>query len=254
MNPNEKMATGAQCSTLAGIIAVALTKKFDGQLTFSQAQISITDKKQFDVNLFAGKFANEIFGISIDPWSEEKAKISHFYKTCFKNKKWKNPDWEHVMIPNEKDNLKHLEFIFLEMTEQEAFNAYADYFEKDKIWKFWDDITKNINTETIQQRPKQNYPMLHVGGDEPDLLGKSYDDGISENIIFMTPLEGIISAFRYSFETGKMYDVIGLTRLSALDNCGLAMNMCKARNGKFSIGSSNRVTRISQYGLRHVIF
>jgi hypothetical protein len=254
MNPNAKMATGAQCSTLAGMVAVALTKKFEGNLTFSQAQISITDKKQLDVNLLAEKFANEIFGIYIDLWSEEKAKISHFYKTCFKDKKWKNPDWEHSLIPGVNDNLKRLEFIFIKMTEQEAFNAYLDYFGKDNVWKAWDDITKNIDTKTIQQRPKQNYPILHVGGDEPDLLNKSYDDGISENIIFMTPLEGIISAFRYRFETGKMYDVIGLTRLSALGRNGDAVRMCRVNDGRFSVDSRNRVYRNSYNGLRQVVF
>jgi len=186
-------------------------------------------------------------------WSEEKAKISNFYKTCFKKKSW-IPNWEQVTIPTGNENLKRLEFIFLKMIVQEAFNAYADYFGKDKTWKAWKNITKAINPKTVQPRPKQNYAMLHVGGDEPDLLNKSYDDGISENIISMTPLEGIISAFRYRFETGEMYDVIGETRLSALDCYGCAMYMCGDADGGFGVDSHNCVSRIPQSGLRQVSF
>lgn len=197
---------------------------------------------------------NKIFSISTDPWSEEKAKISYFYKSCFKDNKWKNPDWEHTLISEAKDNMKRLEFIFLEMTEQEAFDAYVDYFGKDKTWKAWNDITKNINHETIQSRPKHNYPMLHAGGDEPDLLNKSYNDGVGQNIIFMTPIEGIISAFRYRFETGKMYDVVGLTRLSALDRDGDAVSMYRYSNGEFHVDGGNRYIRFSDLGLRQIVF
>jgi len=256
MNPKIKLASGAQCATLASLVAVALTKKFDGQLTFSQAQIAITDKNQIDVNLLAEKFANEIFSISIDPWVEENRKISHFYKTCFNENKWKNPNWEQVTISTADEKFKRLEFIFVEtMTEDDALDAYALRFGKDKVWKEWNDLlVKVIDRETVQARPKQNYAMIHVGGDEPDLLNKSYNDGISENIIFMTPLEGIISAFRYRFETGKMYDVKGVTRLSALDHDGYAMHMYGGNDGEFSMDSYDRDNRFSDVGLRQVSF
>jgi hypothetical protein len=257
MNPEEmviKLATGAQCATLAMKVAIELTKKFEGKLSFSQAQIAITDPSQLDIGKMAEKIANEIFAIPIDPWTVEKRKISHFYKTCFTNKKWKNPNWEQVIIPTGDENLKRPEFIFSEMAVQEAFDAYANYFGKDKVWKAWEDISKAIDPETVQPRPKQNYAILHVGGDEPDLLNKSYNDGISENIIFMTPLEGIISAFRYRFETGKMYDVIGVTRLSALDQDGYAMLMCRNTDGKFHVDSRNRASHNPACGLRRVSF
>ena len=86
MNPKNSdemaimLASGPQCATLAQMVALALTKKFDGKLAFSQAQIAITDKNQFAVDLLAEKFVKEIFSISIDPWTEEKKKISLFYK------------------------------------------------------------------------------------------------------------------------------------------------------------------------------
>lgn len=258
MNPNEfaiKMATGPQCATLAQMVALALTKKFEGTLSFSQAQIAITDKDQFAINALAEKFAGEIFTIPVDSWTEEKRKISHFYKTCFSNKKWKNPNWEQTTIPAGDGNLKRLEFIFGEMTLQEAFDSYALYFGKDKVWKAWSQsLTEVIDPTSVQPRPKGNYAMLHVGGDEPDLLNKSYNDGVSKSIIFMIPLEGIISAFRYRFETGKMYDVIGVTRLSAFDRNGSAMLMCGGTDGRFNVGGFDRDYRYPDSGLRQVSF
>ena len=174
MNPNlneQQMASGAQCSTLAGMIAVELTKSFDGKLTFHQVQTAITDKEQIDVKKLAEKFANEIFGIPIDPDADEKRKISHFYKTCFKDKRWKNPNLDKSAVPEAEGNLKHPEFIFDEMTEDDAFEAYSEYFGKDKVWKEWNEkLSKIINHESVQVRPKGNYFMRHVGGDEPDML------------------------------------------------------------------------------------
>ena len=225
---------------LDAIEEVGITK--NQMLSWNQQGLRATSKK----------ITQRILWRNIDTWFEEKAKISHFYKTCFKDKKWKNPDWKRVMFPNGNNNMKRLEFIFFEMTEQEAFDAYSNYFGKDKAWKAWDDITKNINHETVQSRPKQNYAIFHVGGSEPDLLNKSYNDGISENIIFMTPLEGIISAFRYRFETDKMYDVIGLTRFSAIDCNGKAVYMCMNNNCKLAIGSFNCGNRYIHSGLRQV--
>lgn len=225
----------------------------EAQVTKSQ----ILGWDQKELRLLSKKATQKFLGL-IDRvkkflWGEEKSKISNFYKTCFKKKSW-IPNWEKVTIPTGDENLKRLEFIFPKMTVQEAFDAYADYFGKDKTWKAWDDITKAINPETVQPRPGENYTILHVGGDEPDLLNKSYDDGVSEAIIFMTPLEGIISAFRYRFETGKMYDVIGVTRLSALARHGDAMCLYGDADGEFCVDSRNRDRRGSQLGLRQIVF
>lgn len=212
---------------------------------------------QKELRLLSKKATQKFLGLverkSKSFWSEEKAKISNFYNTCFKKKSWIS-NWEQIKIPTVNNNLKHLEFIFPKMTVREAFDAYADYFGKDKIGKDWEDIVKTIDPETVQPRPRQNYAMLHVGDDEPDLLNKSYDDGIVENIIFMTPLEGIISAFRYRFETGKMYDVMGVTRLSALDKNNHVIVMCRVGNGEFTVVSDFRHTRNSQRGFRQVKF
>lgn len=224
----------------------------------TKSQMLFWDQKELRAT--SKKVTQKILGLvdrkKVSLWDEEKAKISNFYKTCFKNKSW-IPNWEQVTIPTSNDSLKRLEFIFPKMTVQEAFNAYADCFDcffKNKTWKAWEEITKAINPETVQPRPGENYAMLHVGGDEPDLLGKSYDDGISENIIFMTPLEGIISAFRYRFETGKMYDVVGMTSLSALDRNGNAIRMYRFINGRFCVDSYYRGNCRSERGLRQICF
>lgn len=216
-------------------------------LNWDQKELRLLSKKATQ------KFLNLVERKRVSIWDEEKAKISNFYKTCFKEKSW-IPNWEQVTIPKGNNNLKRLEFIFPKMTVQDAFDSYADVFGKDKIWKAWEDFIKAINSATVQTRPGQNYAMLHVGGDEPDLLNKSSDDGIYGNIIFMTPLEGIISAFRYRFETGKMYDVIGTTYLSASDNYGNAMCMYRHVNGKFYLNSDYRNNRLPQSGLRQVKF
>jgi hypothetical protein len=51
-----------------------------------------------------------------------------------------------------------------------------------------------------------------------------------------------------------MYDLIGLTRFAALDRYGYAMSMCRRTDGKFRVGSRNRVNRDSDYGLRQIDF
>jgi len=70
----------------------------------------------------------------------------------------------------------------------------------------------------------------------------------------MVPLEGIISAFRHRFETGEMYDIVGVTRFSALDHCGSAVGMGQLGNGEFNVGRNFRDSRLSNYGLRQVSF
>lgn len=210
---------------------------------------------QGELRLFAKKVTQKFLKLkNSDPWVGEKVKIEKFYRVCF-GKKWVL-NWSEVKFPAVIGNLKRPEFIFPEMNKviDVAFDAYAKRFGQDKVWKAWKKIAEAMNYETVQPRPGQSYVMLHVGGDEPDLLGYSYDMGIEQGILFMTSLEGIISAFRYRFETGKMYDVVGLTRLAALDHFGDAICMCGGSNGKFLMGSYDRGDRYPFGGLRRVCF
>ena len=233
-----------QLGSLAGFIVEFLASI----LSFEQVAYWLGHKSEFKKKLLEVFSVEEVF----DLWSEEKTKITNFYRTCFGDKWILN--WGEVKFPEVNGNIKRPEFIFPNMTEQEAFDAYADHFGKDKVWKAWNNITEAIKRESVQKRPTQNYIVLHIGGDEPDLLNYSYDDGIAKNIIFLTPLEGIIAAFRYRFETGKMYDVIRLTRLSALDQDGGAMSMCRGSDSGFHVGSNDRGSRHSDRGLRQASF
>lgn len=220
----------------------------------------ITSWDQQELRAISKRATQKILGLEkrrkYDIFFEEKEKISHFYKTCFKDEKWRNPNFELTLFPEITGNLKRPEYIFPEMSKviDVAFDSYADYFGKDKVYKAWKNIADAMDYKSIQSRPEEDYIFLHVGGDEPDLLNYSYNNGVDKNILFMTPLEGIIAAFRYRFETGKMYDVVGLTRLAALDQNGGAMLMCKDINGKFCVDSRNRDNRSPECGLRQVSF
>jgi hypothetical protein len=98
--------------------------------------------------------------------------------------------------------------------------------------------------------------FAHVGGDEPDNehLNKSYNDATEAGLKFMTLKEGLISAFRYRFETDKMYDVKGVTRLATIDSDGCAMRMYGDDDGRFYIDGSARGNRDSGRGPREVSF
>lgn len=181
-------------------------------------------------------------------WAEEKLKIEKFYKEYFN----RTIDWSLVILPAKSDLFKKIEYIFADITEDQILKAYAKKFGKDKMYLAWESVTSAIAEQ--QARPVGNRVFAHVGGLEPDLLNKSYDDGISEGIKFMIPKEGFIAAFRERTETGNMYDVVGLTRLAALDRDGYAMFMYGHAVGEFGVDGGNRGSRNSDVGLRQVSF
>ena len=181
-------------------------------------------------------------------WTEEKLKIKKFYKEYFN----RTINWSFGVLPAQSDLFKKIEYIFADITEDQILEAYAKKFGRDKMYLAWESITNAIKEQ--QYRPLGDRVFVHVGGLEPDLLNKSYDDGISEGIKFMIPKEGLVAAFRERTETGNMYDVVGLTRLAALDRSGNAMRMCRDGNGKFNMGSLNRGNRSPENGLRQVSF
>jgi len=181
-------------------------------------------------------------------WSEEKTKIEKFYKEYFN----RTIDWSSVSLPAKSDIFKKIEYIFTDMTEDQILKAYAKKFGRDKMYLAWESVTSAIAEQ--QSRPVGDRVFSHVGGLEPDLLNKSYDDGISEGIKFMIPKEGFIAAFRERTETGNMYDVVGITRFATLDRFGYAMSMCRSTDGKFYVDGCNRGHWHSDGGLRRVDF
>lgn len=248
MTNQTNLATPGQLSAVGFKIAGTINRVIsDGGLSFEQANnLVLSDEKTLEK--LTEKFCEEIIGVKVDQWVEEKRRIEKFYKKFFNRTIY----WTKFSLSMKNEKMNHLDFSFSDITEDQYFEAYAQKFGKDAIWKYYNSITEAIKEQ--QTRPTGDYPYCHVGGDEPDLLNKSYDDGISENIKFMIPKEGIISAFRYRVETGKMYDIKGFTRFATLDSYGNAMGMGRDRCGRFHIGRGSRDRPDPDRGLRQVDF
>ncbi|MBU0611990.1 hypothetical protein KKB58_00990 [Patescibacteria group bacterium] len=248
MDESKRLATSGQLSAVGFKIASTVTRVLgEGNFGFEEANHLILNNEKA-LEKLTEKFCEEIFGIKADQWVEEKRRIERFYKKFFN----RTVDWLKISMPVKKEGMNRLEVIFSDITEDDVFNAYAKQFRKDSVWKYYNSITKAIREQ--QLRPEGDYVISHVGGDEPDILNKSYDDGINEGVKFMVPKEGLISAFRHRIETNKMYDVKGITRFAALDSDGSAMDMDRNSFGKFCISSSDRDDRDSGSGLRQVDF
>lgn len=212
-------------------------------LSWGQKELRLLSKRA------AQKFLGLVNKRKDSIWAEEKSKIEKFYKEYF----GRTINWSLVSLPAKSDVFKKIEYIFADMTEDQILQAYAKKFGRDKMYLKWKSVTKAIKTQ--QDRPVGDRVFAHVGGLEPDLLNKSYDDGISLRIKFMVPKEGFIAAFRERTETGNMYDVVGLTRFAALDRSCDVMIMCRDNDGEsFTVGSDQYYARDSYYGLRRVSF
>lgn len=120
------------------------------------------------------------------------------------------------------------------------------------------DYSKDIDacTKTKQFRPDGNYCITHVGTVEPDKkhLNKSYDDFCSDGNKYMIPIEGIIFALRYRFETNNMLDVKGVTRFHALDSDDCVLCMGRGGDGRFCLDWLDRDNRNAVRGPRQVNF
>lgn len=247
---NQTFATTGQLSAVGFKIASTVTRVLgEGNFTFDQAQhLVLSDEKELEK--LTEKFCSEVLGVNVDPWVEEKRRIEKFYRKFFNIKVlWR---WSEISPPASTEAMKRLEVIFPDITDDDAFTAYAEEFGQDAVWKYYQSITQSIASQ--QERPKGPYAFAHVGGDEPDMLNMSYNDGINAGIKFMIPKEGIIAAFRHRTETCKMYDVKGLTRFAALDDDGYAMLMRRLGDGRFRVSFDSRGRRNAEGGLRQVSF
>jgi hypothetical protein len=228
----------------------AFIVEFLGEI-FNEVQLDywLDHKKELKKKL------RETFSVSIsvpDILQEERQKIEKFYAECFGIK---TIGWDKAPVPvTDISGMKVLEYTPVQLTEDQIFEGYAKKFGKDSVWKAYESISKAIQTQ--QSRPTEDYCFLHKGGTEPDSehLNKSYDDFSGDGNNYMVPREGMIAAMRYRFETGKMYDVKGLTRFHALDSDGNAMGMYRFFNGQFGIGRNNRGNRDSVSGPRQLVF
>ena len=246
-------ASAAQCAQFGFGIALQIAKTVEGKVPSELIQRMMkAPEESAEFNAIVEEVTARILQIKTDQWKREKEKIEKFYSECFGIK---NIDWGKAPIPaSDISGMSVLEYVLAKLTEDQIFEAYAQKFGKDAVWKAYDSIRKAIKTQ--QDRPKGDYCILHRGGVEPDTehLNKSYGDFSGDGNKYMVPKEGMLAAFRYRFETGKMYDVKGATRFHALDSGGGAMRMCRVSDGRFNMDGGDRGYRSSDYGPRQVSF
>lgn len=257
---NHNPASPEQLTQLGFMIATQFVKNLKGKLTFDQAQTAITDKNLFDVGKIANYASTEVFKIPIDPWAQEKKDISLFYRTCFKDKRWKNPNFDKVAFPEIEGNCKRPDYFFNSMTPGDALDAYEAYFGKDSVWIGWEkELNSVIKKDSLPLRPTGDYIGLHVGGVGPDEdhLHESYLD-FHEDPNFMNPIEGIIGAFRYRFQFNVMWDQDTTTLLHSSafyfgeENGSIFMN--GSQGLKFIMSYDLRGSRCESHGPRRIHF
>lgn len=190
--------------------------------------------------------------VTIDPWSAQKAKLVRFYKEIF----GKDISFEGIKMPEYTKELSVLGFMDRSINGKMMIQAYKRLFENGSVYDngYSKDIDKMIKEQ--QSRPEGNYAFSHAGGIEPDKLhlNKSYDDFHNDGNNYMVPLEGIMFALQYHFETGNMLDVKGVTRFHALDADGRVLSMYRDDVGQFHLDWFSRGNRHSDFGPRQVNF
>jgi hypothetical protein len=245
-----RAATPAQMAQTGFMVAIGVTKALSkSNATFDQLQ----NLTQEEADKLGAEVLMNHFKLIEEKWFDQKKHISLFWKKFFNHE----VDWSQLTIKVFNSKFKRLELSIAKFSCQQILDAYTKEYGKDKVYKYWDKkLDDYFKNEDQQARPETDYVFAHVGGDEPDKehLGKSYDDAMQANLTFMILKEGLIAAFRYRFETGKMLDVKGLTRLATLDSDGNAMCMFGDSDGRFYIDWGDRDYRYSGHGPREVSF
>ena len=248
MNDAKTLASGGQNARLGLTIANGVIDAVDGHFTIDEMQEIL--KNETFIRDSTKEIVSKLLSITLDPWADQKKKIERFYKSIFNF----TIDWSKIMLAEKIEGFDFLEYVLAKLAEDDIFNAYAKKFGKDAVWKYYDSIRKAIKEQ--QTRPSGNYSFSHRGGIEPDAehLNKSYDDIYQDGNDYMIPKEGLLSAFRYRFETGNMWDIKGVTRFHALDSDGNAMGMDCSGDDQFYVSYGNRGSRYSDGGPREISF
>ncbi len=254
-NPVLKPTAGmlAQLGFIVGQQTIKVLCEDEKTLSHSDVQMMISDPENSkQLRELSEQNAIKIFGIVSDPWKREKEKNTKFWKECFGI----DIPWEKLNISNTNSEFKFVEFIPESITAQKVFDIYEKRFGKDKVYNYYAEkgIDKNIKIQ--QERPKGDYVICHLGGEEPDAkhLNKSYDIFSTDGNKYMIPKEGIIAALRYRFETGKMYDEKGATFFHALNADGRVMHMSRDNDGEFRIDWNDTDRQDAKFGPRQVSF
>jgi|GEM_PF-2353039 len=163
--------------------------------------------------------------ISSDPWKIQKAQLEKFWLTVFSY----TINWNDFKLPEYSDRYPHLNIVPAEFTAEQIYDGIAECttFKFKKRKKYIDDIDKALRkARLVQSRPTGNYAFADGGTAEPDTehLNKSYNDSIKAGLIFMGPVEYLLSCAHFEFVTGEVYDFKGATRLSVL--CSVRRAMC----------------------------
>lgn len=163
-----------------------------------------------------------------DPWSAQKVKLVHFYKEVFD----KDISFEGMKMPEYTEEFPVLGYIDCAITGNMMVQTYKRLFGDNSVCgNYSADI--DICTKHKQHRPQGNYCIAHVGGIEVDKkhLNKSYSDFHQDGNHYMIPVEGIIFALHYRFETGNMLNIKGVTRFHAhfIDFHVIRMGGCNSR-------------------------
>lgn len=255
MSLQKEMATGGQYAQLGLLLSTAAVEILElSDLSKTEMQQYLTPPNNGTVKEIAQALVSQMLDIKISIWKREQQKVSLFMKEYFNY----DVDWSTFNLSIDAFNeFPHIECIPASLTPDDVFNAYARKFGKDKTYCYYHDQNKTIaeSIKTQQDRPNRDRCILHRGGQEPDAiyLNKSYVDFHTDGKTYMIPIEGLMAAFRYRVETGKMMDEKGLTRFHALDSGGCAMNMCGRDNGRLHVGGDDRDYRSSDRGPREVV-
>lgn len=243
----KQLATAGQLSALGFKFASHLVRLLaEGGLGYDEVNYLIGSKDR-EFEKFIEKFSEDVFGIKVDPWFEEKRTVERFYQKFFNRK----IDWSKFSLPTKTETMKRLGIIFSDITEEQYLKAYIEKFGKGSVSKDCFNLSNIVNQ---QERPKGDYAFSYISRAEVDLPGKGYNDGINEGVKFMIPKEGIFTASRYRNETGKMYDIKYYTRFAALSNNDNIVSMNCNDNGQLFIGVKFKNYSDALSGLRQVDF
>jgi hypothetical protein len=244
------LASAMQKAQIMGVYVSMLMELFES-LRVSKAKYLLSDlgKKKLKSDL-AGYFE-----IQIDPWATQKANLERFWLTVFNYQ----INWDDFVLPEYSDRYPHLNIIPTGFTAEQIFAGITQCtkFTFKKRTKYYSDIDKALrDAKAIQSRPTGNYAFADGGTDEPDQehLNKSYDESINAGLMFMGPVEYLLSCAFKEFMTGKPYDVKGVTRLSVLDSDGDAMRGFWHDDCGSYLGWRDRDHRYPDCGPRVVVF
>jgi hypothetical protein len=126
-------------------------------------------------------------------------------------------DLTGVVFPEKKGFVTYMA-VPTNLDEDQIFSCITTYFEVGQ-YSWQSPVADTINRKIEQKRPQGIYVFAHVGRDEPDAkhLGKSYDDAMAGNMIFMNPKEYLLATgFHRWVNKNHFMDMNGWTRTSSL--------------------------------------